>query len=60
MPYKGAGKYELTVTWNMVPDTDELYGESAEFRYQFIASIPHGEVVLRSPVYTDVTLTACK
>jgi hypothetical protein len=60
MPYKGAGKYELTVTWNMVPKTDELYGESAEFRYQFVASIPHGDVVLRSPVYTDVTLSACK
>ena len=53
----GNGKYEYDLFSNTIPAFNS-YPE-AWLVYQFAAAGPGGNVLLRSPAYSDVTLTMC-
>jgi len=56
----GNGTYQITISWDMIPEVSSLHGDSAEFQYQFVASNAPGAASLRSPVYTDILLSSCQ
>jgi hypothetical protein len=60
MTGQGGGMYQITIAWKMIPDIRGLHGDTAEFEYQFVASAAAGGAPLRSPVYMNIQLSACK
>jgi len=55
----GAGAYQVTIVSNNVPNVYSLSGASAEFQYQFVAIDPVGAILLKSQVYTNISLSPC-
>jgi hypothetical protein len=62
MTPQGNGMYETKLSLDQIPnlsDISRLNGK-AWLEYQFAATAGQGDVIGRSPVYNDVTLTPCK
>jgi hypothetical protein len=56
----GTSDYQAVVSFLDIPEWSSLGGNSAELRYQFIAVDSTYQVMARSPVYNDVTLSSCR
>jgi hypothetical protein len=56
----GTSDYQAVVSFLDIPEWSSLGGNSAELRYQFIAVDSAYQVMARSPVYNDVTLSSCR
>lgn len=60
MTESGGGTYQIIFSSRSIPNvTNLLKGASAEFQYQFVASAPGGEAVVRSAVFTNIQLVSC-
>jgi hypothetical protein len=55
-----AGGYNSTVSWDAIPQLDQIEWSSAVFVYQFVAFDESGQVLARSQVYRNVTLRPCE
>ncbi len=53
----GQGKYEYDLLSSTIPAFNSY--QEAWLDYQFVADGPDGKVVLRSPAFSDVTLSMC-
>ncbi len=62
MNNKGNGMYDFILMWNQIPNLSAISqtGASAWLEYQFVATDSQNNVLGRSPVYSDVSLTPCK
>ena len=56
----GGSDYQAMVSYLDFPEWSTLGGNSAELRYQFVAVDSAYQVLARSSVYNDVTLSSCR
>jgi hypothetical protein len=60
MSKPGGGNYQVTISWtDLIADLPSLHGAVAEFQYQFVAFGPRNAVLLRSAVFTDISMSPC-